>query len=147
VQGAKRLIILFKEFGSLYPAFEETAVHGAETLVKLGIQREYADAIAKVVAENVKISQVNITGYVDLMCPLPNGVEVIKEALREAGKVEAPDVNLELSYVGAPRYRIRVVAPDYKKAENVLRKAADAAIEVVKAKSGVGEFHRQLSTS
>ncbi|MHC1623405.1 MAG: translation initiation factor IF-2 subunit alpha, partial [Candidatus Methanospirareceae archaeon] len=121
---------LLKEFGSLYAAFEETAVNGAEELIKLGVPKKYADAIAKVATENVKISQVNITGYVDLMCPLPNGVEVIKEALREAGKVEVPGVNLELSYVGAPRYRIRVVAPDYKKAENALRKAADAAIAV-----------------
>ncbi|MDI6889059.1 MAG: translation initiation factor IF-2 subunit alpha [Methanocellales archaeon] len=147
VEGLHDIVsTLFKEFGNLYTAFEETAASGAETLTKLGIQRKYADAIAKVAAENVKISQVNITGYVDLMCPLPNGVDVIKEALREAGKVEAPEVNLELSYVGAPRYRIKVVAPDYKKAENALRKAADTAIEVVRAKSGVGEFHRQLST-
>lgn len=148
VEGLHDVIsTLFKEFGSLYAVFEETAANGAEVLIKLGVPKKYADAIAKVAAENVKISQVNITGYVDLMCPLPNGVEVIKEALREAGKVEVPEVNLELSYMGAPRYRIRVVAPDYKKAENALRKAADAAIEIVRAKSGVGEFHRQLSTS
>jgi len=138
---------LFEEFGNLYSAFEEVAVNGAEAITKLGIPRKYADAIAKIAAENVKISEVTITGYVDLTCPLPNGVEIIKEALRGAGKVEAPEVNLKLSYVGAPRYRIRVVAPDYKKAENVLRKAADAAIEIVRAKGGVGEFHRQLSTS
>ncbi len=54
-------------------------------------------------------------------------------------------VTVECSYIAAPRYKVRVTAPDYKKAENVLSDAANAAIEEVKSKEGTGKFYRNLS--
>jgi translation initiation factor 2 subunit 1 len=93
----------------------------------------------------VKIPSVDISGYVDLMCPTPNGIEVIKKALKAAGAVGAGDgVTVEITYVGAPRYRIRVVAPDYKKAENILKNVATEAIDQVSKHGGEGEFHRHM---
>jgi len=51
-----------------------------------GIQTEVAAQIALVAKENVKIPYVYITGYVDLTCPQPNGIDVIKRALKAAMK-------------------------------------------------------------
>jgi translation initiation factor 2 subunit 1 len=48
--------------------------------------------------------------------------------------------------MGAPRYRIRTVALDYKKAENALKKAATAAIDVVVKAEGSGKFYRELAS-
>lgn len=134
-----------EDFGNLYAVFEEAVEGGIPALVKDGIPQNVAEAISKIAHENVKVPSVDIAGYVDLFCPTPNGVEVIKKALKTAGSVENGEgITVEISYVGAPRYRIRVVAPDYKKAENVLKNAAKSAIDYVKKHEGEGEFHRHM---
>ena len=88
-----------------------------------------------------------ITGYVDLTCPQPNGIDVIKRALKAAMKSEDDDLRFDVSYIGAPRYRIRIVALDYKIAENAMKKAANASIDVVAKAGGTGKFHRELQSS
>ncbi len=133
---------LIDSFGSLYAAFEEAAICGASTLIDAGIEGEYAGRIAEIAVENVKIPSVNITGFLDLTCPAPDGVEVIKRSLALAASVEEADAKLTLSYVGAPRYRIRVIAPDYKLAEKVLKESARRAIDEVHRSDGTGAFHR-----
>lgn len=133
------------EFGNLYAVFEEAATGDASSIVKTGIPQKVADAIIKVALDNVKVPSVDISGYVDLICPVSNGVDVLKKALKNAGAMEVGEgVTVEISYVGAPRYRIRVVAPDYKKAEHVLKTSANSAIEYVEKHGGEGEFHRRM---
>jgi translation initiation factor 2 subunit 1 len=98
--------------------------------------------IKKVAEENLKKPQVEIAGYVDLTNPLPDGIEHIKKALYAAGEVNGEDISVDITYTGAPRYRIHVIAPDYKKAENILKKSSQAAISVIEKEGGTGEFHR-----
>jgi len=145
---------LFDAYGSLYDAFEDVVRVGKKALLELGIKEKYADAIHKVALANIKPPSVQITGYVELRCPLPEGVEIIKEALRKAEEVitikaskKDKDTNgtkVECFYIGAPRYRIRVTAPNYKEAENVLSDAANAAIELIKRNEGYVKFYRTL---
>jgi len=141
---------LVDTYGSLYDAFVEVVKVGKEALTPLGINPEYIDAIHEVAVTNVKIPSVQIMGYVELTCPLSDGVEIIKKVLKKAEKVAGTNTNtngvkVECSYIAAPRYKIRVTAPDYKKAENVLSDAANAAIEEIKGKEGTGKFYRTLS--
>ncbi|MFA5613970.1 MAG: translation initiation factor IF-2 subunit alpha, partial [Methanoculleus sp.] len=71
-----------------------------------------------------------------------DGVNVIRRALRSAQpKIE--NVEIDLIYVGAPRYRIKVTAPDYKTAEKAIEKAANAAVGVVERAGGTGRFIRR----
>jgi translation initiation factor 2 subunit 1 len=133
------------EFGNLYAIFEDAAQGNMKPINKLGFAPNVVEALLKVAKDNVKIPSVDISGYVDLICPVSNGIDVIKKALKTAGAFEGGDgVTVEVTYVGAPRYRIRVVAPDYKKAENILKHAAMEAIEQVKKYGGEGEFHRHM---
>ena len=133
---------LIDSFGGLYNAFEEVAISGASVLDDAGIAEKYADQIARVAIENVKVPFVNITGFVDLMCPLPDGVDRIKASLAAAAIDEGDDVTLTVRYVGAPRYRLQVTAPDYKLAEKVMKGAAERAIDAIQRCSGTGAFHR-----
>jgi translation initiation factor 2 subunit 1 len=134
-----------EEFGNLYAIFEDAAQGNMKPINKLGFAPNVVEALLKVAKDNVKIPSVDISGYVDLICPASNGIDVIKKALKTAGAFEGGDgVTVEVTYVGAPRYRIRVVAPDYKKAENILKHAAMEAIEQVKKYGGEGEFHRHM---
>ncbi|PWB51859.1 MAG: translation initiation factor IF-2 subunit alpha [Candidatus Methanoperedenaceae archaeon] len=134
--------LFYDKFGSVYAAFEKSRFEGTSILIKIGVGKEVADAIAKVAHDNLKKPQVEISGYIDLTCYLPDGIEHIKKALGIANKVDNEEINVEISYVGAPRYRIHVTAPDYKKAEGVLKKAAQSAIHLIEKAGGSGEFHR-----
>ncbi|HDN65141.1 MAG TPA: translation initiation factor IF-2 subunit alpha [Methanosarcinales archaeon] len=133
---------LLDSFGSLYNAFEETAISGKSVLIDAGIGDEYAIKIEEVAIENVKIPSVDITGFLDLTCPAPDGVDAIKRSLAAAATVDDDDIALEIGYVGAPRYRIHVTAPDYKLAERILKESAKRAIDEIEHLDGEGTFHR-----
>ena len=133
---------LLDSFGSLYNAFEETVISSKSVLIDAGIDEECAIKIEEVAIENVKIPSVDITGFLDLTCPAPDGVDAIKRSLAAAATIDEADVTLEISYVGAPRYRIHVTAPDYKLAERILKESAKRAIDEIEHLDGEGTFHR-----
>lgn len=135
---------LIEAYDSIYYAFEEAAIHGVQVIREAGVDAEVAEKIGSIASENVKIPYVDITGYVDLSTPRPNGVEIIKGALNAALKSEEDTVQIDVSYIGAPRYMIKVTAPDYRTAENALRKSAQAAVSYVETHDGEGEFFREL---
>jgi translation initiation factor 2 subunit 1 len=138
-----RLIKLFYDkFGSVYSIFEKSRASGSSILTNIGVDKQFAETVRKVAEDNLKKPQVDISGYVDLTCSLPDGIDHIKRALNAAGKVQGNDISINISYTGAPRYRLHVIAPDYKKAENSLKKSAQAAIEIIEKVDGTGEFHR-----
>jgi translation initiation factor 2 subunit 1 len=134
---------LINAYDSLYLAFEEAALNGVESLADVGLTEDDLKILQKLARDNVKIPTVEISGFVDLTSPAPDGVEVIKKSLKAAKKVKDKDISLSISYVGAPRYRIHIVAPDYKQAESVLKKSAQSAIKYIEQHGGEGTFHRE----
>jgi translation initiation factor 2 subunit 1 len=138
---------LLAEFGSMYDGFESAAIHGKDALEDVDLDEEEIDAIVQTARNNVSVPYVQVTGYVDLSCPESDGVDVIKEALQAAeGNGEVPkEIELEVTYVGSPEYRIQVQAPDYKTAEDALEESAARAAKVVEQHGGTGQFHRERS--
>ncbi|MDR1722069.1 MAG: translation initiation factor IF-2 subunit alpha [Methanobrevibacter sp.] len=126
-------------FGDIYGAFESSAEEGASVLLDEGINKDWAEAIVDIASKNITPPEVQISGYVDLQTYVPNGVEVVKEALKS---VESDLVQVQA--VGAPRYRITVKSPDYLEAEKNLKEAANKAIDIIEKSNGKGEFLREL---
>ncbi|QLG63479.1 translation initiation factor IF-2 subunit alpha [Halorarum salinum] len=139
---------LYSAFGSMYDGFEQAAIHGEEALEDTDLDEGEIEAIVETARENVSVPYVTVTGYVDLESPEADGVDDVKAALEAAeGNGEVPDeVELEVTYVGAPEYRIRVRAPDYKTAEDELEESADRARRSITAVGGTGSFHRERET-
>ena len=137
---------IIDKFGSVYLAFEDAAMNGVDSFTDTGINSKVVQSIVKIAQENIKLPFVDIAGYVDLTSAKPNGIDIIKKALKAASKVKKTDVKVDISYIGAPRYRIKVIAPDYKTAEGVLKKAATAAIDVIAKADGNGTFHRHIES-
>jgi len=136
---------LLAEFGSLYDGFEQAAIHGPDAFFESALTDEDVQALVETARENVSVPYVTVTGYVDLECPTQNGVDVIREAMQAAeGNGDIPDeVELEVTYVGSPEYRIEVQAPEYKTAEAELEASANRAAAVVHDHSGTAQFHRE----
>jgi len=136
---------LLAEYDTLYEAFEQAAIHGTDALDDTDLGEEHVEAIVQTARNNVSVPYVTVTGYVDLRCPTADGVDDVKEALQAAeGNGEVPpEVELEVTYVGAPEYRIKVQAPDYKTAESELEASASRATEAIEAAGGEGGYHRE----
>ncbi|MFO8051092.1 MAG: translation initiation factor IF-2 subunit alpha [Thermoplasmatota archaeon] len=134
---------LIQEYGSLYKAFEMCAIkEGA--LQETGFQGDWIEPFVKMAQENITPPYVQINGILELTSTKPKGVDEIKEALNEAEKVAADKekVKLDILYIGSPRFRLVLEAPNYKVAEEVLRSSAEAALEKIRSKEGEGQFIR-----
>jgi translation initiation factor 2 subunit 1 len=137
---------LLAEFESLYDAFESAAIHGDEALDGVDLDDDDVATVVSTARENVSVPYVNVTGYVDLECPTGDGVDHIKEALQAAEGDVSEELELSVSYVGSPEYRIQVQAPDYKRAESELEASAERAREAITAAGGTANFHRERET-
>jgi translation initiation factor 2 subunit 1 len=130
---------LYTKYGDLYSVFEEIVSSGEDSLRKIGLPAKTIEALVKVAHENVKVPKVTVSGNLILTSNKPDGINIIRRALRSA-EPKIPDAEIELSYIGAPTYRIKVTAPDYKTAEKAIEKAASAAIGVVERSGGEGKL-------
>ncbi len=139
---------LLDEFETLYGAFEQAAIHGVEGLDEVDLDDEEVDAIVETARENVSVPYVTVTGYLDIESGAADGVDVIREALKAAeGDGDIPDeIELDVTYVGSPEYRIRVKAPNYKTAESQLEASVERAQSAIDRGDGTAQFHRERRT-
>lgn len=137
--GAK----LAEKFGTLYGAFENAA--GDDTaLSEEGFKGKWIEAFNAVAKENITVPFVNVKGYLKLTCSKPDGVKHLREALAAAAKSDFEDVEIQVKYLAAPLYLVKVRAPDYKVAEQQLDKATKAAIAAIQKRGGAGEFTKEM---
>ncbi|MGP8076971.1 MAG: translation initiation factor IF-2 subunit alpha, partial [Thermoplasmata archaeon] len=100
----------------------------------------WSAAFLKVARDNILPPHVTILGTFEVSDPSPEGLEHVRTALLAAEKVDPEAV--EVQYVGAPRYRIKVQATQYKIAEETLKKATEATLKSIKSAGGEGTFAR-----
>jgi translation initiation factor 2 subunit 1 len=130
---------LVETYGALYSAFEAASVDEA-SLTEEGFKGPWLQPFIDLAKENIAAPFVHVKGYVELQSFSKDGVAEIREALAAAEETEYEDVTIEVQYTGAPRYRIKVKAPEYKAAEEELQAAAERAIKVVAKAGGVGSY-------
>lgn len=130
---------LVERYGSLFGAFE-IASADAKRFQKENEKSAWATAFLKVARENIVPPHVTILGTLEVSDPGPDGVDHVRTALAAAEQVDPAAV--EVQYVGAPRYRIRVQAAQYKQAEETLKRATEAVLKSIKAAGGEGSFAR-----
>lgn len=130
---------VFEKYSSLYECFEEV-VNTKITLVELGIDVKIADEILPVIYQRIKPPEVEIEGTLHLISNENNGIDIIKEALKQA-KDTSEDIFVR--YDSAGRYNITVKASNYPDAEKILKEATDKAITFVEDKKGEAEFIRK----
>jgi translation initiation factor 2 subunit 1 len=132
--------IIYNKYGAFYPIFEDIVIEPDATLKKLGLSKKATEILLKVAQESVKVPRVEVTGLLTITSVQPDGITVIKNALKKAAESKSAGADVEILYLGAPTYRIKVTAPDYKKAEKAIEKAANAAIAVVEKTGGEGKL-------
>lgn len=133
---------LEEEFGTLYAALETAARKGATALAPAGLSEKEAKAVSEIAAEKIVPPRYEVGALVEVSSRSPEGIERVKKTLLAAAS--APSAEVHITYAGAPHYRVRITADDYKQAE----KAMESVLE--KIKDGVGKhdafgFKREIS--
>lgn len=134
---------LVKKYGSLYAAFEECA-YDVSTLKNDDFKGDWLKDFELIAKDNISIPFVGVKGYLSINSWRSDGVDHIRTALLDAEQSEFEDVEIQIKYIGAPQYMIAVRAPDYKIAEDEMKKAVERAKEYIKKYNGDCEFHRKL---
>lgn len=133
---------LEEHFGTLYEALETTARKGPKVLEPLQLPQDVAQAVADTAAEKIVPPKYEVGALVELSSRAPDGIEQVKKTLVAAA--DSSSAEIRITYAGAPRYRIRIMAEDYKQAE----KAMDLVLEKIKDGSGKHDgfnFKREFS--
>ena len=140
----KARVPIEKKFGEIYKGLEKTAKEGATVLTELGIPEDIAVTLEKIAKERIRISMVKITGLLELECTKPDGAVVIRDTLLRAQNIKKSEgTEVRVYTVSPPSYRIEVLAENYKKAETLLQKATDMALQTVTKLGGRGSFRRE----
>ena len=131
---------LTSKYGSLVDAIEAVGEKGEEALVGLKIEKGLARAIFEVASKNIKKARAEVNGILSLTSYAPNGVEVVRKILTSLPKYEGAE--LEILYLGAPKYQLRVVSDDFKKADKAMESAVESILSFAKETKSVAEFSR-----
>jgi translation initiation factor 2 subunit 1 len=133
---------LEEHFGTLYEGLEMAAKNGKQGLASIGLPDKVVDATVELASEKIVPPRYEVGALVEVSSRSPEGIEQVKKTLMAAAN--APAAEVKITYAGAPKYRVRITADDYKQAE----KAMDTVIE--KIRDGVGKhdafnFKREIS--
>jgi len=121
-------------YGEIYAGLEEAVRRGERALLEAGLTKEWASILTKLAKSYIELPEAKVSGVFTITCFERDGIARIKNALMEGLKVanEFKDVKVRMYTEGAPRYKIDLVAPDYKVAERSLKKIVDTVINVAK---------------
>lgn len=136
-------IPLEDHYGDLYSALEAASVNGADAISSVGIPENWAKALYEISKDHVEPPVVQVAGVIQISSTKAKGVEDIKKAIADGKKASAGQGGkMEITYVGAPRYRIKVTAKDYKTAEDTMKKAVDTITTKITSQGGTATFAR-----
>jgi len=131
---------IVEKYGSPYISFEEASLNAKAFKKEFG-KKKWVDAFIEVAQENIQPPKVEIVAIMELTCPDSNGIIHIRNALIEESASERAEINIR--YMGAPRYRVEVSAIDYKTAEEELKKRFDAISNKMHSSGGRTKLIRE----
>jgi len=127
---------LLEKYPSLFDAFEDVVRENLD-LSKF-LDEKIAKKLTEAITQRIKPPEVEIGGELMLSSHEPNGVELIKEALKQITVTDGPVIK----YKGTGIYSIWVKSEDYKSAEKILKKTLDGLEKFAKKNRINMEFKR-----
>ena len=132
---------IYSKFDSVYDAFIQIGRNGIESVKELKIAKKTAVAIEEV-CSRIKLPSVEIRGIMEITNNKSNGVEIIKKVLLDVLK---KDKTIDITYLGAPKYRLSITSEDFKSAEKSLKPIISEIQTNIEKKKGQFKFTREDS--
>lgn len=132
---------IYSKHDSVYDAFVEIGRGALDPAKDLKIPKKAAAAVAEV-CSRIRLPSVEIRGIMEITSPGADGIEAIKKVLLAALK-KSPTA--EISYLGAPKYRLAVRSDNFKSAERDLKPVLAEIQAGIEGKKGTFGFAREES--
>jgi translation initiation factor 2 subunit 1 len=136
---------ILEQYDSLYDGFEDIARRGPKALQKIGVDPANAQALEALVGEKIAVPIVEVRGVMDIRVKSADGIDVIKNALKAGEDVHSQGVQVKVTYLGTPKYRLTIRAENYKVAERSLQSSLEKIRAVVEKSRGKFSFTREES--
>ena len=131
---------IFRKYESVYDAFLDIARNGIDSVKELKITKKISKPLEEICSK-IKIPSVEIRGIMEITNSSSNGIDVIKENLLN---LLEKDSKIDVTYLGAPKYRLSIVAEDFKTAEKILKPIVEDLQSII-TKKGTFKFTREES--
>ena len=132
---------IFSKYESVYDGFVDIARNGIVVIKDLKISKKISEPLEELCSK-IKLPSVEIRGIMEITNQSSDGIENIKKTLIE---VLEKNSNLDITYLGAPKYRINLNAADFKSAEKTLKPIIDEIEIKIKKNKGLFKFVREES--
>ena len=126
VQKAKEA--LEAEFGTVMDAFEALGEEGEAALEGIELPKAMRGALLEIAKKSMKKAKAVMREVVQMASYSPKGVEAIKKAV--ASIKEPAGCELSIHYLGAPRYQLTLIAPDFKDGQKKLDKLNKSILDM-----------------
>jgi len=132
---------MYTKFDSVYDAFMEIARNGIDVIKELKLAKKTTSVIEEICSK-IKLPSVEIRGIMEITNTKSDGVEIIKKTLLDVIK---KDSTMDITYLGAPKYRISITSEDFKSAEKSLKPIIEEIQTNIEKKKGSFKFTREDS--
>jgi len=136
--------LIENNFENIYLALEKTIEKGDSVLVKCDVPSDWAKVLTELARAKIKVPKFKIRGILELRSNKPDGVTVLKNVFAKARNVKKPEgSSIDIVTISAPKYRLDILAKNYKDAENLLARFTQTALETIKVEGGDGQIIRK----
>jgi len=124
-------------FDEVFKGFQMSlTAQGYDLLIRKGIPENLAKEIKAVAQEQMELKEVEVKGTIELKCFKPDGIDIIKKALKDAKE----KYKVDIKYISAPKYSLSFKTKDAKLGEKKLKEASEEIIKNIKTLGGEGNF-------
>ncbi|GFN41396.1 MAG: S1 RNA-binding domain-containing protein [Thaumarchaeota archaeon] len=134
---------LYSKYDSIYDAFMDIARNGISVIEELKVPKKAVSALEEI-SSKMKLPSVEIRGVLEISNKMSDGVEIIKNTLLDVMKDENGK-NIQITYLGAPKYRLAITAQDFKLAEKIMKPVLEDIQQTIEKKKGTFKFTREES--
>ena len=132
---------IYTKFDSVYDAFIEIGRNGIDSVKDLKLSKKTDNAVEEV-SSRIKLPSVEIRGIMEITNDKSDGVEIIKKILLDVLK---KDSTIDITYLGAPKYRLSITSENFKSAEKSLKPIIAEIQSNIEKKKGSFNFTREES--
>jgi translation initiation factor 2 subunit 1 len=134
---------VLQKYDYMYDAFEAVSRKGLDAIQNIDLSPELKKTIEEA-SKRIPIPLVEISGTMEITSKKPDGIEIIKNILAnaEGNKGAASSI---ITYIGAPRYRIVVIAENFKVAEKFMNNTVEKTSANIEKQYATFNFVRQDS--
>lgn len=123
--------------------FEAVAKKGIESAHNLELPNDILKAIEEE-SNKIQVPHVEIRGIVEISLKKPDAIDIIKNILVQV-ETSKSNATINVTYVGAPRYRVVVTAENFKVAEKAMNSILERIQSAVSKHHGSFNYIRQES--